>query len=161
MYHTFMMEILPQLPNVSTPAEAFKDNIEFFAKWIGKIGGLIAFIGAVKLAVSVKSDDAKEQFTAVMTMVSGFMIAIAVGQMDLFNIPKTYTDAAATKEFQSIMLFIGKWTGRAGGAVTFFGLVALMLSVKDKNAGGKATATRTVTAGATIIAISASLHLFV
>ena len=161
MFHTLMMDILPTLPNVSSPADALKDNIDFFFKLIGRIGGLIAFIGAVKLAVSVKSDDAKEQFTALMTMVSGFMIAIAVGQMNIFNIPKTYTDAAATKEFQSILSFIGKWTGRAGGVVTFLGLVALVMSIKDENAGGKATATRTITAGATIIAISASLHMFV
>lgn len=147
-------------PSATTPAEAFKDNIAFFSTWIARIGSMIAFVGAVKLAISIKSDDAKEQFAALMTMVAGFMIAVAVRDMSIFNIPANYTAQAANNEFSSIVKFIGKWTRRAGAAVMMFGGVSLMLSVKDDNAGAKALATRTITAGATIAAISASIGIF-
>ena len=154
-----LMNIVPD-PPTGTPAEVFKDNIDFFAKWIGRIGSMIAFVGAVKLAVSIKSDDAKEQFTALMTMVAGFMIAVAVKDMSIFNIPKTYSEQAANNEFSAIVRFIGKWTRRAGAAVMLFGGASLMYSIKDDNAGAKALATRTITAGATIAAISASIGIF-
>lgn len=153
------MSVLDE-PTASTPAEAFNDNIAFFSTWIARIGSMIAFVGAVKLAVSIKSDDAKEQFAALMTMVAGFMIAVAVRDMSIFNIPASYTAQAANNEFSSIVKFLGKWTRRAGAAVMMFGGVSLMLSVKDDNAGGKALATRTITAGATIAAISASIGIF-
>lgn len=159
MFHT-LMDILPTPPS-GTPSEVFKSNIEFFATWIGRIGGLIAFIGAVKLAVSIKSEDAKEQFAALMTMVAGFMIIVAVNDMNIFNIPAKYDVDAANKEFHAIVSFIGKWTRRAGAAVALFGAVAMMFSIKDENAGAKVIASRTITAGAVIAGISLSISLFV
>ena len=155
-----LMDIFPTPPN-GTPSEVFRDNIDFFSKWISRIGGIVAFIGAVKLAISVKSDDAKEQFTALMTMVAGFMIVSAVNNMTIFNIPSSYTDQAAEKEFQSIMTFVGRWTRRVGAAVLFFGAASLMFSIKEESAGAKALASRTITAGAVIVGISAMLAFFV
>ena len=148
-------------PTATSPAEAFKDNIDFFSTWIGRIGSFIAFIGAIKLAASIKSDDAKEQLGALMTMVAGFMIAVAVKDMNIFNIPATYTAQAANNEFKAIVSFVGKWTRRAGMAVMFFGSASLMLSVKTEDAGAKVLATRTITAGAVVAAVSAGISMFV
>lgn len=159
MFHT-LMDILPTPPSGS-PSEIFKNNIDFFALWIGRIGGLIAFIGAIKFALSVKSEDAKEQFTSLMTMVAGFMIIVAVNNMGIFKIPDKYDAKAANDEFHAIVSFIGKWTRRAGALVMMLGSVALMFSMKDENAGAKVIATRTITAGAVIVGIAVSISIFI
>ena len=69
----------------AAPNEAIKTGITFFSTWIARIGGIVAFIGAVKFALSVKSEDGKEQMTALLVMVSGFMIRAAIKEMNLFN----------------------------------------------------------------------------
>jgi hypothetical protein len=79
-----ILAILPE-PPTGTPAQIAAGGITFFTLWISRLGGLVAFVGAVKFALSIKSEDAKEQVQSVLTMVSGFMIVAAVTNLNIFN----------------------------------------------------------------------------
>lgn len=157
---TMFATILPT-PPTGTPAELAQDAFSFFELWIARIGGIVAFIGAIKFALSIKSDDAREQLLAILMMVSGFMIKSAIADLSIFNIPATYSDTAANAEFQSIMRFIGDWTRRVGALGLLLGAVMFGFAIKDNNAGTKVTALKTITAGAMVAAISVMLPLFV
>lgn len=155
-----LLDILPT-PPTGTPSQLAKDGITFFATWIARCGGLIAFIGAIKLGLSIKDDNSRDQLFALLVMVSGFMIKAAVQDLNIFHIPSTYTEAAANAEFQSILRFIGKWTRRVGAFGMFMGAVALGFSMKNNDAGQKVTALRTLSAGGIVVAVSSILHTFV
>ena len=155
-----LMNILPD-PPTGTPNILAQDGITFFATWISRMGGLVAFVGAIKFALSVKSDDEKEQLKAVLTMISGFMIQAAVGNLGIFNMPAVYTQATANLEFQSIMRFIGSWTGRVGAIAAFIGAIMFGLSIRNNDAGQKVGALKTIAAGGITISVSAMLWSFV
>lgn len=155
-----LAEILPA-PPTGTPTELAQDGITFFSTWISRIGGLIAFIGAIKFALSIRSDDGKEQMTALLVMVSGFMIQAAVSDLGVFDIPKTYSAAAAEKEFKALLAFIQKWVRRVGGVGSFIGAFLFALSIKDNNPGAKVMALKTFAAGAIAVSVAAVLNSFV
>lgn len=155
-----LANILPTPPS-GTPAELAADGITFFETWIARIGGLVAFIGAIKFALSIKDDNAREQLLGVLVMVSGFMIQSAVNDLSIFNIPASYSDAAANLEFQSILSFIGKWTLRVGGVGMLIGGIMIGFSIKDHNVGAKVTALKTFATGAIVATVSTMLHTFV
>lgn len=155
-----LMNILPDPPS-GTPNALAQEAITFFETWINRMGGLVAFVGAIRFALSVKSDDAKEQLQAVLTMISGFMIQSAVGNLAIFDMPAVYTDAAAEQEFQSIMRFIGDWTGRVGAIAAFIGAIMFGLSIRNNDAGQKVSALKTIAAGGITISVSALLWSFV
>lgn len=144
-----------------SPAEIFKDLLTIFETWIGRVGGIVAFVGAVKLAGAARSEDEREVIQAAFTMAAGFMISISVGSWDLFNIPNTYTAASATKEFKSITNFIGSWTSKVGMAVMLFGSINLGFSIKDNNAASKVLAIKAMATGGIIVAVSGMLSSFV
>ena len=79
-----ILAILPTPPG-GTPADIAQNGLTFFSVWIARIGGLVAFIGAVKFALSIKNDDAKEQLQSVLVMVSGFMIVAAIRNLGIFG----------------------------------------------------------------------------
>lgn len=155
-----LMNILPD-PPTGTPNELAQDGITFFSTWITRMGGMVAFVGAIKFALSVKSDDAKEQLQAVLTMISGFMIQAAVGNLDIFAMPAIYSQAAADAEFKAIMDFIGSWIGRVGALAAFIGAIMFGLSVRNNDAGQKVGALKTIAAGGITISVSAMLSSFV
>lgn len=151
--------ILPE-PPTGTPADIAKDGLEFFETWIARIGGIIAFIGAVKFALSMKDDDSKEQLHAILTMISGFMIVSAVRNLSVFDIPDYYSSATANMEFISILDFISKWIRRVGAFALFTGAVAFGFSIKESNAAGKVTSLKTISAGSLAMALSAVISTF-
>lgn len=157
----FLTGVLPP-PTAGTPAQIAQHGIDFFSTWIARIGGLIAFVGAIKFALGIHSEDAREQIKGLMTMISGFMITAAVsGSMNLFNIPATYSTAAAETEFQTLMTFIGKWVRRAGAVVLLIGAVMFGLAAKDSNPGAKVTAMKTMVAGGIATSVAVILNTFV
>ena len=127
-------------PPAGTPAQLAQDGINFFGRWIANIGGIVAFIGAIKFALSIKSDEAREQLQAILIMVSGFMIRAAVRNLGIFSL--TTTDANTI--FNNIMLFIGAWTRRVGALAAMLGAIMFAFSIKDENAGNKVNGLRTL-----------------
>ena len=83
------------LTNAMTAMTAFADDldanagkgqfdslIDFFATWIGRIGGVIALVGAVMFGLAFKSEDPDGKQRGITTMVSGiivFAISLAAG----------------------------------------------------------------------------------
>ena len=130
--------------------------------WIGRAGGLIAFVGAIKLALSVKNDDAREQIQAALIMVSGFMIQAAIGNLGIFNMPSgAYSQAASDLEFQSILGFIENWAVRVGGIAMLFGGIMFGLALKESDAGSKVNGLKTLAAGGITVAVSGLLQSMV
>lgn len=115
--------LIPPDPSIASPSDAVDHLLLHidFSRWISRVGGLVAFIGAIRFALSVKSEDAREQLQAALVMLSGFMIQAAIGNLGVFNMPPVYTDAAATLEFQSILDFIGGWSRRVGALAMLLG----------------------------------------
>ncbi|MBR3417246.1 MAG: hypothetical protein IKG82_00980 [Oscillospiraceae bacterium] len=148
--------ILPDTGVPANPAVLAQTGLEFFGRWISRIGGLVAFIGAIKFALSIKSDETRDQLPALLTMVSGFMIQAAIANLGIFEL--TTTDAETI--FQNILLFIGTWTRRVGAAGTLVGAVLFGFSIKDNNAVGKVAALKTFAAGAIVVSVSGILHTF-
>ena len=149
--------ILPDTGVPANPAVLAQTGLEFFGRWISRIGGLVAFIGAIKFALSIKSDETRDQLPALLTMVSGFMIQAAIANLGIFEL--TTTDAETI--FQNILLFIGTWTRRVGAAGTLVGAVMFGFAVKDNNAVGKVAALKTFAAGAIVVSVSGILYTFV
>ncbi|MBR3417903.1 MAG: hypothetical protein IKG82_04345 [Oscillospiraceae bacterium] len=150
----------PDAP-AGSPADMAETGIAFFTTWIQRVGGIVSFIGAVKLALSLKNDEGREQLTAILTMISGFMITAAVGGLDIFLIPDTYTEAAATTEFRAILTFIGRWIRRAGAAGLLFGGIMTALAMKDNNPAPKVNGVKYMAVGGMVCAIATIINTFV
>ncbi len=148
------------LPNSGAPEDAAvlaQNGLAFFGTWISRIGGLVAFIGAIKFALSIKADETRDQLPALLTMVSGFMIQAAIANLGIFALATTDAETI----FQNILLFIGTWTRRVGAAGALIGAVMFGFAIKDSNAVGKVAAMRTFAAGAIAVSVSGILHTFV
>ena len=148
---TMLASILP-VPPSDTPANIAQNGLDFFSTWI-----------AIKFALSIKSEDAKEQLQAVLVMVSGFMIVSAIRDLSIFSIPNIgliSPEIAANLEFLAVLNFIGKWTRRVGALALLLGALMFGFSVKDNNAGGKVTSLKTISAGGLAMAVSAILPTF-
>lgn len=155
-----LLNILPTPPS-GTPNAVAADGINFFSLWISRVGGLVAFIGAVKLGLSIKDEGSKEQMLAVLVMVSGFMIKAAVQNLGVFNIPATYSVQASNNEFTAILNFIGKWTRRVGAVGMLFGAVNIGLSMSSNDAAQKVNGLKALSSGGVVVAVSAILSTFV
>ena len=66
--------------------DMFNSVIEFFATWIGRIGLVVAFIGAIQFALAIKNDDADAKTRGLMTMASGFVVFAVTKALNLFGI---------------------------------------------------------------------------
>lgn len=152
----FLSTILPDPPG-GTPSQLAQNGINFFSLWIARIGGIVAFIGAIKFALSIKADDARDQLNAVLIMVSGFMIRAAVQNLGMFSLSAT----DANTIFSSVMTFISTWTRRVGALGALIGAIMFALAIKDENAATKINGLKTFAAGAICMSVSTILPLFV
>ncbi len=64
----------------------FNQVIGFFAEWIGRIGLVVGFIGAIMFGLAIKNDDADAKTRGLMTMASGFVVFAVSKALDLFGI---------------------------------------------------------------------------
>ena len=64
----------------------FTAVIEFFATWIGRIGLIVGFIGAIMFALAIKNDDADAKTRGLMTLASGFVVFGVTQALDMFMI---------------------------------------------------------------------------
>ena len=65
---------------------AFNQVIGFFATWIGRIGLVVAFVGGIMFALTIKNDDAEAKTRGLMTLASGFVVFALTLSLDLFGI---------------------------------------------------------------------------
>ena len=63
----------------------FNKVIEFFATWIGRIGLVVGFVGAVMFALAIKNDDAEAKTRGLMTLASGFVVFAVTQALGLFT----------------------------------------------------------------------------
>lgn len=64
----------------------FNAVIEFFASWIGRIGMVVGFIGAIQFALAIKNDDADAKTRGLMTLAAGFVVFGITKALNLFGI---------------------------------------------------------------------------
>lgn len=64
---------------------AFGKLVGFFALWIGRIGIVVAFVGAVMFGFSIKSDDPEGKQRGLMTMVAGFIVFAITKSLNMFG----------------------------------------------------------------------------
>lgn len=149
--------VLPPAPPIGSPQQLMGGAITFFTTWIARVGGVVALIGAIKFALSIKNDDSKEMLTSLLVMVSGFIISSATSS-GIFTVSSGMT---ADAEFTQIMQFIARWLRRVGAVGTLIGAVMFGFSIKDNNATTKISALKTFAAGAMTMAIAAIWTTFV
>lgn len=69
----------------------FNAIIQFFAEWIGRIGLVVGFVGAIMFALAIKNDDAEAKTRGLMTLASGFVVFAITKALDMFGITSTTT----------------------------------------------------------------------
>lgn len=62
----------------------FNKVIDFFAVWIGRIGLVVGFVGAIMFALAIKNDDAEAKTRGLMTLASGFVVFAVTQALNLF-----------------------------------------------------------------------------
>lgn len=65
--------------------EQFNSVIEFFATWIGRIGLVVGFVGAIMFGLAIKNDDAEAKTRGLMTLASGFVVFAVTQALSLFT----------------------------------------------------------------------------
>lgn len=68
------------------PDAMFNNTVGFFATWIGRIGLVVAFIGAVMFGLAIKNDDADGKTRGLMTLISGIVVFAVTKALDLFGL---------------------------------------------------------------------------
>lgn len=62
-------------PSSTTSSDsAFKTVVDFFVKWMRRVGALIAFIGAIMFGLAIKNNDADQKQNGLTTLVAGFVV---------------------------------------------------------------------------------------
>lgn len=64
----------------------FNAVVEFFATWIGRIGLIVGFVGAVMFGLAIKNDDADAKTRGLMTMAAGFVVFAVTKALDMFMV---------------------------------------------------------------------------
>ncbi|MBR1433243.1 hypothetical protein [Ruminococcus sp.] len=65
--------------------DQFWQVVNFFATWIGRIGLVVGFVGAVMFALAIKNDDADAKTRGLMTLASGFVVFAVSMSLELFK----------------------------------------------------------------------------
>ncbi len=76
-------DVVQQQPASSGSTEGdttFTSIVDFFGKWIGRAGLLVAFVGGIMFAFAVKNNDAEQKQNALLTLIAGFMVAAICSQ---------------------------------------------------------------------------------
>lgn len=68
------------------PDDAFNNVVGFFATWIGRIGLVIAFVGAIMFGLAIKNDDADGKQRGLMTLGAGFVVFAITKALDMFGL---------------------------------------------------------------------------
>lgn len=64
--------------------QMFNQVIGWFATWIGRIGLVVGFVGAVMFGLAIKNEDSEAKTRGLMTMASGFVVFGVTKALDMF-----------------------------------------------------------------------------
>lgn len=64
----------------------FQSVVNFFVKWIKRVGLLVAFVGGVMFGLAIKNNDADQKQNGLLTLVAGFVVAALCQAVDMFDI---------------------------------------------------------------------------
>jgi len=158
---THILGFLPDLPSTTGGPNdlltSFLSKVVDLKDWIFKIGGILIFIGAVKLGISFRSEDEKEAMQAALIMVAGLIIQDSVSAASTIF---TVTGSAAT-EFNTLTKFAAGWVAKAGLVGVMIGGIQFAFAFKDNNAGAKVLAIKGMIAGIIVSAVSGSISIFI
>ena len=70
----------------TTGLTEFNTIIKFIAGWIGKLGMVVGFIGAVEFGFAFKGDDADGKTKGLRTLISGFVVFGITQTLGMFGI---------------------------------------------------------------------------
>lgn len=71
-------------PGSNAGEAQFDSVINFFATWIGRVGLVVGFIGAIMFGLAIKNDDADAKTRGLMTLASGFVVYAVTKALDMF-----------------------------------------------------------------------------
>lgn len=66
--------------------KGFDTIVNFFVKWIQRVGGVVAFVGAVMFALAIKNNDAEQKQAGLLTIVAGFAVMAVCGVLSAFGL---------------------------------------------------------------------------
>lgn len=75
--------------------QAFDTVVQFFATWIGRVGLVVGFVGAVMFGLAIKNDDAEAKTRGLMTLASGFVVFAVTGMLQMFGVGGSGSGATA------------------------------------------------------------------
>ena len=84
----------------------FNQVIEFFATWIGRIGLVVGFVGAIMFGLAIKNDDAEAKTRGLMTLASGFVVFAVTQALNLFMGTSGSSGGATTAAVDMISNFL-------------------------------------------------------
>lgn len=73
-------------PATTDPDAMFDNVVGFFANWIGRIGLVVGFVGAIMFGLAIRSEDSDQKTRGLMTMASGFVVYAITRMLNLFGI---------------------------------------------------------------------------
>lgn len=85
-FEVFKMKTETTLENQTDGDDQWNGVMNFFVKWIKRIGFAVAFIGAIMFAFAFKKNDADLKETALWTLAAGFIAVAICEAADFFNI---------------------------------------------------------------------------
>lgn len=65
---------------------AFNNVVGEFVKWVKRIAGLIALVGAIMFGLAIKNNDAEQKQAGLLTMVAGFFVFAVCGIASTFGL---------------------------------------------------------------------------
>lgn len=60
--------------NDNAGTDQFNSLVKFFGTWIGRIGLVVAFVGAIMFGLSIKNEDSEQKTRGLMTLASGIVV---------------------------------------------------------------------------------------
>lgn len=85
---------------------AFNNVVGEFVKWVKRIAGLIALVGAIMFGLAIKNNDAEQKQTGLLTMVAGFFVFAICGIVSTFGLTATDIGTNTTTTTGVILSFL-------------------------------------------------------
>jgi hypothetical protein len=86
MFSLVLMLTATQAFAADAGMDSFDSVVDVVARWLGRIGLVVAFFGAVQLALGFKQDDADGKIRGMKTLASGFLVFGITQSLNLFGL---------------------------------------------------------------------------